>query len=65
MQYFIFVYLIVVLAFVIYSAAGIYHLWRFGYSGDLSKVAIIIYSLVSLGIIFGTLSLVAIKYLVS
>ncbi|MFA6963913.1 MAG: hypothetical protein WC227_04385 [Patescibacteria group bacterium] len=49
------IYLCVVLAFVIYSGVGIYHLWRFGYSGDLSKLAIVIYSIVSVAIIVTTL----------
>lgn len=49
------IYFIFVLIFAIYSAAGIYHLWRFGYSGDLSKAAIIIYILLSSAVILSTL----------
>lgn len=63
MQYLVIIYLIFVLGFIVFSAAGIYHLWRFGYSGDLSKAAIVIYSLVSAGVIIATLFLVGIRYI--
>jgi len=44
-------YAIFVVAFIVYSIAGIYHLWRFGYSGDLSKPAIFLYLLITAVII--------------
>jgi len=54
-------YLIILLVFVLYSAMGIYHLWRFGYSGDASKKVIIIYSAIALLIIVTTFLLVNIR----
>lgn len=52
MIYFLVLYFVLLTGFIIYSAAGIYHLWRFGYVGDLTKPAIFIYIiLVSLVII--------------
>jgi len=53
-------YGIFILIYVLFSLAGIYHLWRFGYSGDLSKVIIIIYSIVSVIIIMTTVLLLSI-----
>lgn len=47
-------YIFILIAFVLFSAAGIYHLWRFGYSGDASKPIIITYSAVALVIILAT-----------
>jgi len=52
------IYLCFIAAYLIFSIAGIYHLWRFGYSGDLSKLAILAYSIFSIAIIVSTLSLV-------
>jgi len=61
MIYLIIAYLIFIVSFVVYSAAGIYHLWRFGYSGDLSKVIIVIYSLITLAIIVVSLFLLSFR----
>jgi ABC-type spermidine/putrescine transport system permease subunit II len=47
MIYLLIAYIVFLVGFVIYSAAGIYHLWRFGYVGDLTKPAIIIYLIIS------------------
>jgi hypothetical protein len=47
MIYLLVAYIIFLVGFVIYSTAGIYHLWRFGYVGDLTKPAIIIYLVIS------------------
>lgn len=63
MFYLILFYLIFILGFVIYSAAGIYHLWRFGYSGDLSKVIIVIYVLTTAAIIVISLLLLSLRIL--
>ena len=43
MAYLLFIYLIFILVFSVYSAIGIYHLWRFGYIGDLTKPVIFAY----------------------
>jgi len=47
----ILIYIVFILAFLVYSAAGIYHLWRFGYSGDLTRFVIVFYALVSFAVI--------------
>ena len=44
-------YIVFVLLFIAYSISGIYHLWRFGYVGDLTKPAIVIYIILSVGVI--------------
>jgi len=53
-------YFIFLIGFAIFSAAGIYHLWRFGYIGDLTQPAIIFYIVVSAGVI--ALTIVAICF---
>lgn len=54
-------YLIFILIFIIFSVAGIYHLWRFGYSGDLSKAIIVIYSFLSAGVIVTSLIMIIVN----
>ncbi|MDD3086454.1 MAG: hypothetical protein PHH45_00690 [Patescibacteria group bacterium] len=44
-------YIIFVIGFIAFSASGIYHLWRFGYIGDMTKPAIYIYIFMSASII--------------
>lgn len=44
-------YIIFIFFFLVFSAAGIYHLLRFGYAGDLTKIIIFLYSAVSLAVI--------------
>lgn len=61
MAYIIVPYLIFLAGFIIYSLAGIYHLWRFGYSGDLTKFIIVLYSLISAAIIVISLFLISIR----
>lgn len=46
------VYILFIIVFLVFSAAGIYHLNRYGYAGDMSKPAIIFYSIASLAVIF-------------
>ncbi|MFA5157585.1 MAG: hypothetical protein WC451_00115 [Patescibacteria group bacterium] len=55
MTFLIIAYVVFLLAFLIYSASGIYHLWRFGYVGDLTKPAIVIYVIISGSVIILTL----------
>jgi hypothetical protein len=64
MNYLIIIYALFLLGFLIYSAAGIYHLWRFGYSGDMSKVIIFIYSIISVSIIIASLVYLSVKIVV-
>lgn len=42
------VYLVITLVYVVMSFFPIYNLWRFGYRGDLTKAAIVVYILLSL-----------------
>ena len=51
MFYLLIVYMIFVIVFAVFSAIGIYHLWRFGYVGDFTKPAITVYIIVSICII--------------
>jgi len=44
-------YFVFLVGFAIFSASGLYHLWRFGYVGDLTKPAIIIYLISSIAVI--------------
>jgi hypothetical protein len=44
-------YLVFLFAFAVYSAMGVYHLLRFGYVGDLTKAAAVVYSLASIVVI--------------
>lgn len=48
-------YFVFLLGFAVFSASGLYHLWRFGYVGDLTKPAIIIYSMMTITVIVFTL----------
>jgi len=57
----IILYFASLLGFIIFSVAGVYHLWRFGYSGDLSKPAIVIYSLTSAAVVLLSLFLISIR----
>lgn len=48
-------YLVFIAIFLFYSIAGLYHLWRFGFAGDLTRPVIFLYSLLSALIIVTTL----------
>ena len=54
---FLIAYIFFVLVYIIYSLVGIYHLRRFGYLGDLTKLVIFVYSVVSFSIIIISLVL--------
>jgi hypothetical protein len=54
-------YIAFILAFIIFSIAGVYHLWRFGYSGDLSKIIIVIYSVVSLAVVVASVAIISFR----
>ena len=49
------VYLIFLIAFLIFSFAGVYHLLRYKQANDLSKPAVLIYCIVSAFVIIFTL----------
>jgi hypothetical protein len=54
-------YFVFLVLFFIYSIAGIYHLWRFGYVGDLTKPAIVIYVMVVVSIIAVTVFAISLR----
>lgn len=60
MVFLLITYIVFLFGFAIYSAAGIYHLWRFGYVGDLTKPAIFIYVFICLTTI--VLTIIAISF---
>lgn len=53
------IYIIYLIVFAGYSFLGIYHLWRFGYVGDLTKPAIVAYLVISIVLIVMSLALIA------
>jgi len=55
------IYIAITLVFIAFSAAGIYHLWRFGYSGDLSKIIIVIYSVISIAVVVVSASIISFR----
>lgn len=40
-------YFLFLVGFIVYSVLGVYHLWRFGYIGDLTKPVITAYIVIS------------------
>jgi len=63
MEYLMLFYGLFLVAYVGYSAVGIYHLWRFGYVGDATRPVIIIYSTLSVLIVVLSLVLIFIRYI--
>lgn len=61
--YMIIFYLIFVIIFAAFSIAGLYHLWRFGYVGDLTHPVIIVYSVLATIIISLTIIFIVGRYL--
>jgi hypothetical protein len=41
------IYFIFLIGFIIFSILGLYHLWKFGFQGDMCKIVMITYSIVS------------------
>ena len=54
-------YFIFLIGFIIYSVIGLYHLWRFGYVGDLTKPSIVIYVVLSVTTITFTLMAISLR----
>lgn len=52
------IYFLFLLAFTVFSIAGVYHLFRFGYIHDLTKIVAYIYSISSLAIIIISIILI-------
>jgi len=46
------IYLLFVLGFIVFSILGLYHLWKFGFRGDMCKIVMVTYVIVSGIIIF-------------
>ena len=57
------IYFLFLCAFAIYSAFAIYHLWRFGWTGDLCKPVAISYIIISAVVIIITLILTFVQFL--
>jgi len=53
-SFIVLIYVLFVLLYLVFSAAGIYHLLRFGYVGDLSKPVAVFYIMFSAAIIVFT-----------
>jgi len=64
MSILIIVFVICLLAFGIFSWAGLYHLWRYGYVGDMTKPVIITYSVLSLAVIAGTIFVFVLRVMI-
>lgn len=56
----IFAYIVYLAVFIIFSAAVFYHCWEFGYIGDATKIAMTVYSIISLAIIILTFFLLGV-----
>lgn len=54
------IYFVFLIAYLTFSFAGIYHLRRFGYAGDLTKAIIVAYTLLSVAVV--VLSIIGIFY---
>ena len=61
MLIFLIVYIVYVLGFIGYSLLGLYHLYRYGYIGDLTKPIMVVYSIAAIGVIFLSIILIAIR----
>lgn len=59
MIYLLVIYFLYLLLFGVYSFLGVYHLWRFGYIGDLTKPTIATYVVVSASVIILSFVLIA------
>ena len=58
MIFLLIIYFVLLLAFIFFSASVIYHLFRFGYVGDLTRPVAILYTVISLIIIIISLILI-------
>lgn len=54
-------YIVFLILYIIYSALGLYHLWRYGYVGDLTKPAIVTYVILSVVVIVVSFILIAFR----
>jgi len=51
----IIIYFIYLFGFIIFSILGLYHLWKYGFHGDMCKIVMITYIIISGLIIFFSL----------
>jgi len=58
MIYILFAYLAYLIVFGVFSYFALYHIWRFGFVGDLTKMVIYGYVILSLAIIITSLFLI-------
>jgi uncharacterized membrane protein len=54
-------YFVFLVGFIVFSASGLYHLWRFGYVGDLTKPVMVVYIIVAVSIIIATLFAISLR----
>jgi len=52
------IYLLFLIGFIVFSIFGLYHLWKFGFQGDMCKIVMVTYSIVSGLIIFFSLMII-------
>lgn len=55
MVYIIIIYILLLLIYFVYSFAAVYHLFRYGYAGDLTRPIALIYIILSAVIIIFTI----------
>ncbi len=58
MIYFLLIYIVYLIGFALFSIAGLYHLWRFGYVGDLTKPVMVVYVIIASLIIVASIVLI-------
>jgi len=57
------IYFLYVLGFIIFSIMGLYHLWKYGFRGDMTKITMITYVIVSgLIIIFSLIAILSLNW---
>ena len=52
------IYFLYILGFIIFSFLGLYHLWKYGFRGDMTKIAMISYIIISAIIIIFSLMII-------
>jgi len=51
-------YLIYIFGFIVFSVLGLYHLWKYGFQGDITKIVMATYVIVSFLIILFSLVII-------
>lgn len=61
MAYLLVIYILYVILFLIFSVLGLYHLYRYGYIGDLTKPVIASYIIIAISLILLSIVLIALR----